>query len=992
MPVNVDESYNTLCQGLGYDKEYNFIESVTDTENINLKVIFYEVKEKIKIDAIYFLHNAHNSNPTPILLFKKYKIIDSEEIRQLYTRVWNLTRVPYLFVISPTEIKLYNCFAPPLPEQEDLDDQNHLIAILKGVITVEKIIQTFLDFSRENIDLGKYTIKGKKGSTAINKADKYLLTNLRILRDRMISSGLNQDITQNLIERSIFILFLQDRGMLESFFSSFKGAKYKNFTQILANKGDTYKFFNLLGEHFNGDIIPVPPDEEKQINDSHLKELSFFLQGVDLVKKQKILFPYRFDVIPIEFIGSVYDEFLDISKKDKKEKNFYHRTPLNLVELLVNQIDLKSSGPKLKILDPSCGSGIFLVSLFRRIIILKLLQTNRKQLPLEELKEILINNIFGIEIKKEAIRVAQFSLYLAFLEYIDPSTLLPQKNVLPNLLGLNLLHNDFLKSDELLQNTSFDIIIGNIPWESHSTNVNKIEGIGDKQLAQAFLKKTLEFANKNTVICLIVTAKGLLHNRSKQNKLWRKNFFEKTNIQTIFNFSELRNYLFEYASGPAAAIIFSQRNGRNQNYITYVVPKPSLESKKAGIILIDSPDVMHIPQEIAIEDSTIWKCALFGTSRDWNILNKLRLYPSLRDHCANLNWPDPGEGFQLTKGKTPAEWMKEFDFLPLKQLYKFTIPRNLNKCEEELFHRSRDPSIYKAPLCLIKMSPKKGEIIAAFTDNNTCYTESIMGIPGKIGDEWALKIITSYVNTKIAQYFLFLTCSKWGVERGDNEVDEYLDLPLNLPEKNSNVAKEIIELHDDLVLLANKNAQNTKKWNELNEKLNELFYHQFNLSDVEKYIINDTINFGIEFSNRRENSIVFSYAGDDFVANYASIFKKTLDLVLSGQHQIDVTIYNGSDNFFIIKFKMISGEQESIIKFVDNYLELNKILSQLRNLIEKDDLNDINSTKILKFYESDTIYIGKPKEIRYWTGSMAYKDADDSITEILELWSEQKLV
>ena len=83
----------------------------------------------------------------------------------------------------------------------------------------------------------------------------------------------------------------------------------------------------------------------------------------------------------------------------------------------------------------------------------------------ELLQQILTENIYGVDLNKDAIDVAIFSLYLAVLDYKNPKTL--KKFMLPNLKGNNLFVSDFFDVKALmpLQSVKFDFIVGNPPGE-----------------------------------------------------------------------------------------------------------------------------------------------------------------------------------------------------------------------------------------------------------------------------------------------------------------------------------------------------------------------------------------------------------------------------------------------------------------------------------------------------------------------------------------------
>ncbi|MFR3402541.1 MAG: Eco57I restriction-modification methylase domain-containing protein [Blautia faecis] len=157
--------------------------------------------------------------------------------------------------------------------------------------------------------------------------------------------------------------------------------------------------------------------------------------------------------------------------------------------------------------DPSCGSGIFLVEAYRRLVCRWMSQNAVQAITCDRLNLLLKNSIFGVDINEEAIRVASFSLSLAMCDFLDPRSIW-DKLSFPSLLGKNLISSDFFDEDKSFNKERYDVIVGNPPWQSNITEktkeylkkVNRV--IGDKQIAQAFSIKCSELCKQNGIICL----------------------------------------------------------------------------------------------------------------------------------------------------------------------------------------------------------------------------------------------------------------------------------------------------------------------------------------------------------------------------------------------------------------------------------------------------------------------------------------------------------
>ena len=151
---------------------------------------------------------------------------------------------------------------------------------------------------------------------------------------------------------------------------------------------------------------------------------------------------YSFDTIPLEFISSVYEEFLTAEERGN-DKAYY--TPSHLVDYVLDAVlPWNSEDWNVRILDPCCGSGIFLVKAFQRLIHRWRLK-NRRDPLVTDLRPILENNLIGVDKNPEAVRVACFSLYLAMADAIEPKHYVTRENikVFPRLRGTRLIHRDF---------------------------------------------------------------------------------------------------------------------------------------------------------------------------------------------------------------------------------------------------------------------------------------------------------------------------------------------------------------------------------------------------------------------------------------------------------------------------------------------------------------------------------------------------------------------
>ena len=217
-----------------------------------------------------------------------------------------------------------------------------------------------------------------------------------------------------------------------------------------------------------------------------------------------------------------------------------HYTPPELVGFLLSQaLTEERLARNPRILDPACGSGIFLGEAYRRIVRYQSRKQGRR-LRQDQLRKILREQIAGIDINEDAVRVAAFSLCLAFLHYQKPREI-NENRILPNLKCEITPPEDGSKKSYqvLLTSNAFkmerfgpdiarkfscdcaDVVVGNPPWGSAKRG--DAEGkdacdaamewcrernlpVGGREHSQAFIHLALDQLRDGGVAALLVSS------------------------------------------------------------------------------------------------------------------------------------------------------------------------------------------------------------------------------------------------------------------------------------------------------------------------------------------------------------------------------------------------------------------------------------------------------------------------------------------------------
>ena len=175
----------------------------------------------------------------------------------------------------------------------------------------EKLQRLLEIFKRASIESGKFLDTEIASKLSIqNKVDRFLIKNLRDTRELLETEGIDQTIIHNVLGRSLFTLYLEDReATTPNFYAQYR-KHARSFFDLLEDHTATYAFFEYLKHKFNGDIFPVTEEEKQVITEEHLQLVKQCFWG-DEVRTDQLSLWRRFDfsVIPIELLSAIYEPF-----------------------------------------------------------------------------------------------------------------------------------------------------------------------------------------------------------------------------------------------------------------------------------------------------------------------------------------------------------------------------------------------------------------------------------------------------------------------------------------------------------------------------------------------------------------------------------------------------------------------------------------------------------------------------------------------------------
>jgi hypothetical protein len=850
---------------------------------------------------------------------------------------------------------------------------------------------------------------------------------------------LDERVLDALLCRLVFVCYLFDRdpevvgqGYLRSI--GLRGAHHLRDVLALQPrslaKSHLYALFRKLGGDFNGDLFSDDLDaEERQVPVSYIDPLDDFFRATDAQSGQTSFWPYDFSAIPVEAISAIYERFL--SKSDKVKGAFY--TPRFLAEVVLD-VALASSHSllALRCLDPACGSGIFLVGLFNRMA-----EEWRQANPnatndrrARELRTVLCG-LYGVDINPTACRITAFSLYLAYLDQLSPRDIreLKQKgHKLPRLvhdaestiggkIEGNIWCDDFFE-DKYSYPVDVDLVVGNPPWGSTAVEDTPAAKwcelhrypIPDKQISSAFIWKAAHHIAKSGRICLVLP-QGTIFNHSTTALEFQRMFFKQHAVDHLLNLVDYQFFLFEEARHPAIVLTYRKNPPESRQHpIEYWAPKTDWFVTRAEVIAVMPEDRCTVTTGEVLDDleekdaPQIWKQRYWPTARDRRLVDRLSLYPRLRDEVGQtrekgtakrwliaVGFQPMGENDKPSKAKSLQLTSKLLIEATPSNLELFLLPSDCKQLPSNKLdvRRTANPLVFQAPHVLVA----KGFTSVAFADFDVSFQDFLRGIHGPKKDRDLLIFLTAYLRSRLARYYLFHTSSNWGITRQQIHVDELLRLPLPLPDATSNpkrsweVVREIARIVSSATIEASGDLVDRDGIvRTATASIEGLVDEYFDILPIEKVLIDDTVKFIIpSVRPTRARAVIptIKPSSEEQQKRYIMRLCDTLNgwakggpsvvqghAIVSAKLGIGVAILQKTRTGST-PFQEPEGSDGLLVA-----------LGRLRKLTSKK-LNAFELIRGAKVFDKDRLYLVKPTGQRFWTETAALNDADEIAGTIL---------
>lgn len=952
--------------------------------------------------------------------------VPARTLEETHRLAWNFCRSKVLVIVEPHLVRAFTCCEPPpraLPLGEHPAEIDKVTLAPAETPSLATQVAQSLHWLR--LVSGDFVQSYPTRFRDEGRADQQLLENLRAVRAELIKPDdtgqkLPPDVAHDVLARIIFIQFLFDRkdlkgrpalGAPELRRLNARGilsAQYTTLGQILRNYSDAYRLFRWLNSKFNGDLFPGKGvtktqreaewrAEMTQVKPAHLNLLALFVEGKLKLKgrsEQLYLWPlYSFDAIPLEFISSIYEVFVGA-------KPGVHYTPGYLVDFILDGV-LPWEGDEwdLRVLDPACGSGIFLVKVFQRLVHRWRRAHPDKTPRAALLKRLLVRNIFGIDIDQHAVRVASFSLYLAMCDEIDPRHYWNRMRF-PELRTRRLIAADFFDEREGFQTDHdkgrYDIVLGNAPWgqgyvtdSAHAWATAQEWSVVNKGIGTLFLAKAAVLAKLGGRVAMMTSASSLLFNRETTAEAFRRKLFTTYCFEEVVNLSAIRFGIFPNAKSAACILVFQPVPPTGEPF-AYICPKPLATAGVGDIVVVEPRDIQAVYPEEAASDPWIWTALLWGGRRDLDLVHRLARRPRLdaigegvlhkrlgivRGNRLKLE-PDIVDRHILDAPKFP-----EGTFLRLRAC---DLPKNEDPGTDKASSRTMAP--FQLPQLIIKKawSADPGRFGAVLVDGDIT-TGGIICTPAYVSvhvPEGSLPVLEAAClsfNSVVAVYYLFLTSGQCASFIPSALVEELMSVPIPAPQP---------ELLSGLTTFPDVDARartafgfNDAEW--------------ILIEDFERHTIpqiQDAGSAGWRTSGGRDED-----ASSADLQAYCECFIRVLDGIgakacaavfrrrASGALPVDlVAVYFDHAATPLVRFEDVDDEHLWLRLEELNRLFLSQQSAGAGGVFFQRTAR-IYDTPMIDNVKVPAVYIIKPRALRYWTRTTALHDADEVVADAA-LW------
>jgi hypothetical protein len=906
------------------------------------EVAIMEKAEAYHAHAVLFEAGRNGRPPVPqAFVFVSDGPANDAEFAKLHQRLWSWGGVPLLYRRIPGLVQLFRCAHRPDFVSATGETVCKPYKSLKIAASIAD--DPWWDASRlRNGTLWDDPAVCRVMLSARKAAHKRLIDAVK-----QLDAGLNQEavlkkhLRRKLLILSLLIAYLEERGALRpEYFGQFQKGATK-FFEVLAHGDALVKLLAALEEKFNGNVFTLDKVDRESLRDSsQLARFAKLVEGREEMGGQLTLWQlYSFKDLPVELISHIYQLFVD-------DANSSVYTPPFLVRLMLDEALSWSRLDTLQeknqiILDPACGSGVFLVEAYKRLV-LHWRSHNGWKRPSKVVLTSLLSKLHGIDVEQGAVELAAFSLCLALCDALEPETIRASIKLFPPLAGKTLHHACFFDAKrQRLVEGPIGVVIGNPPFESKLSTPGAEKSyrqyqanngpLPDKQLAYLFLYEAMGMVAEGGVLSMLQQYSFLYNQLSLS---FRSNFLSKWDVREVLDFISVRG-LFQKGGADTKVVVVVAESAappKDRKILHATFRRSGRVDAEQGFD-IDYYDLHWIPRELALNNDGVWRTDLMGGGRVLAFVDRLKSFPTLEEYARAHNW-DYGEGFiEGKKGKrVAAEHLTGKRLVPSIALSGGTLDRRqITTVKATRFKTAYTKRRFTPPMLLIREHMDIPHSL--WTATYLTYTQQLVGFCAHKEDFAKLRHIDTWLSTvrPALRAHIALTSPSLFVQKATSvQADDIFSIPY--PAKGA-----------------------------------------LDLSPNEQILVDDIVDYYCDLIRLGEDSTAMRENGQPALEGFTRVFAQQVNAIYK-KNPLRVLTPQAWEGVVCQPFAFGNGRID--------WSGSDELRGKLDALLHEKQGTTLHVSRIARIYDGNFIFLLKPDRLRYWLRSVALRDADETLSDL----------
>jgi hypothetical protein len=908
------------------------------------EVVMMEKAEEYGATAVFF-EAGRNGRPSvaQAFIYVSDGPVRDQGFADLHRRLWSWGGVPLVYRVTSGLVQLFRC-----AHKAEFESRGEIVfKPFKTLKLATKIANDpWWDAERlrngtlwDDPEVCKSLLSGTRA------AQKTLVKEVKLLHDDLNEEGiLPKALRRKLLVLSLLIAYLEARKVFEAnCFARFRTGATK-FFEVLADGPALVALLDHLEERFNGHVFTLSEEDRETLRGSRqLARFARLIEGKQETGGQLTLWRrYSFADLPAELISHIYQLFV-------RDTAVAVYTPHFLVRLMLGEVLSWERLDRLKqkkevILDPCCGSGIFLVEAYKRLVLHWRSRHDWKRPDIADLKG-LLNRVHGIDLEEGAVELAAFSLCLALCDALKPEEIRASIRLFPELKEKSIHTGCFFEAREQQKvKEKVGVVVGNPPFSSslgteaakraYDRYQKEYGALPDKQLAYLFLHESMGMLAKGGVLSMLQQY-SFLYNQ--QSLGFRRKFIERWDVREILDFVSVRG-LFQKggADTKVVVVVAEATEPPPEEQILHATFRRSGRVDAEQGFDIDYYDLHWLPRELMLTNDGVWRSNLFGGGRVLDFVDRLKKFRTLEQYAKGQGW-DYGEGFiEGARGVSrPAAHIIGKPLLPSEAIGEAGIDAStITIAPDKPIEGPRSEKRFTPPMLLVREHCDLHHDI--WTKGYLTYKNKVVGICGSANDAVSI-----------------LDIGKW--------------LCNERPALKAFVAAISVRLF-------------TQKATTLSgiDVLSLPYPEQLSLdiSPHEQILVDDIVDYYRDLIRLGEDSAAMKQLGIEALPSFNDVYTQEINAIYK-TNQLRALKPQTWPGVICQPFVFGKGSVD--------WSGADELKGKLDTLLREQRGSGLTITRIARIYDEACIYLLKPDRLRYWLRSIALRDADETLAD---LWDQ----